>query len=37
VHAFGVLDQPEYEMSFAKCKRTDLSAVVSSQQLLIER
>jgi hypothetical protein len=36
VHAFGVLDQPEYEISFTKCKRTDLSAVISSQLLLIE-
>jgi hypothetical protein len=30
VHAFSVLDQPEYEISFAECERTDLSAVVSS-------
>jgi hypothetical protein len=37
VHAFGVLDQPEYEISFAKRERTDLPAVVSSQLLLIER
>jgi hypothetical protein len=37
VHAFSVLDQPEYEISFAKRERTDLLAVVSSQQLLIER
>jgi hypothetical protein len=37
VHAFGVLDQPEYKISFAECERTDLSAVVSLQQLLIER
>jgi hypothetical protein len=37
VHAFGVLDQPEYEVSFAKCERTDFSAVVSSQLLLVER
>jgi hypothetical protein len=37
VHAFGVLDQPEYEISFAKCERTDLLAVVSSQLLLVER
>jgi hypothetical protein len=37
VHAFSVLDQPEYEISFAKCEWTDLPAVVSSQLLLIER
>jgi hypothetical protein len=37
VHAFSVLDQPEYEISFAKCVWTDLPAVASSQLLLIER
>jgi hypothetical protein len=37
VHAFSVFDQPEYEISFAECERTDLPAVVSSQLLLIER
>jgi hypothetical protein len=37
MHAFGVLDQSEYEISFAKCEWTDLLAVVSSQLLLIER
>jgi hypothetical protein len=37
VHAFGALDQPEYEISFAKCKRANFLAVVSLQQLLIER
>jgi hypothetical protein len=37
VHAFSALDQPEYEISFTKCERMDLSAVVSSQLLLIER
>jgi hypothetical protein len=37
VHAFGVLDQPEYEISFAKHERADFSAVVLSQLLLIER
>jgi hypothetical protein len=37
VHAFGVLDQPEYEISFTKRERTDLPAVVSSQLLLVER
>jgi hypothetical protein len=37
VHAFSVLDQPEYEISFAKHEWTDLPAVVSSQLLLIER
>jgi hypothetical protein len=36
VHAFSVLDQPEYEISFAECERTDLLAVLSSQLLLIE-
>jgi hypothetical protein len=37
VHAFGVLDQPEYEISFVKREWTDFPAVVSSQLLLIER
>jgi hypothetical protein len=37
VHAFSVLDQPEYEISFMKHEQTDFSAVVSSQLLLIER
>jgi hypothetical protein len=37
VHAFSVLDQPEYEISFAEHERTDLSAMVSSQLLQIER
>jgi hypothetical protein len=37
VHAFGVLDQPKYEISFAKRERTDFLAMVSSQLLLIER
>jgi hypothetical protein len=37
VHAFSVLDQPEYEISFAKRKWTDLPAVLPSQLLLIER
>jgi hypothetical protein len=37
VHAFSILDQPEYEISLAKCEWTDLLAMVSSQQLLIER
>jgi hypothetical protein len=36
VHAFGVLNQPEYKISFAKHEWTDLPAVVSSQLLLIE-
>jgi hypothetical protein len=36
VHAFGVLDQPEYEISFMKCEWMDLPAMVSSQLLLIE-
>jgi hypothetical protein len=31
------LDQPEYEISFAKRERMDLPAVVSLQLLLIER
>jgi hypothetical protein len=35
VHAFSILDQPEYEISFAKRERTNLPAMVSSQ-LLIE-
>jgi hypothetical protein len=37
VHAFSVLDQPEYEISFVECEQMDLPAVVSSQLLLIER
>jgi hypothetical protein len=37
VHAFGVLDQPEYEISFAEREWTDLPVVVSPQLLLIER
>jgi hypothetical protein len=37
VHAFGVLDQPESEVSFAKRERTYFSGVVSSQLLLVER
>jgi hypothetical protein len=37
VHAFGVLDQPEYEISFTEHERTDLPAMVSSQLLLVER
>jgi hypothetical protein len=37
VHALGVLDQMEYEVSFAKRERTDFLAVVSSQLLLVER
>jgi hypothetical protein len=36
VHALGVLDQPEYKISFAKREWTDLPAVVSLQLLLIE-
>jgi hypothetical protein len=37
VHAFGVLDQPKYEISFMESERIDLLAVVLSQQLLVER
>jgi hypothetical protein len=37
VHAFGVLDQPEYEVSFAEFKKTNLLAVIASQLLLVER
>jgi hypothetical protein len=37
VHAFGVLDQPEYEISFAERERTDLPAMISLQLLLVER
>jgi hypothetical protein len=37
VHAFGVLYQPEYEISFAESERMDLLAVVSLQLLLVER
>jgi hypothetical protein len=37
VHAFCVLDQPEYKISFVESEWTDLPAVVSSQLLLVER
>jgi hypothetical protein len=37
VHAFGVLDQPEYEIFFGKRERMDLLAVIASQLLLVER
>jgi hypothetical protein len=37
VHAFGVLDQPKYKISFAERERTNFPAVVSSQLLLVER
>jgi hypothetical protein len=37
VHAFGVLDQREYEISFTESERADLPAMVSSQLLLVER
>jgi hypothetical protein len=37
VHAFSVLDLPEYEISFTRREWMDLLAVVSSQLLLIER
>jgi hypothetical protein len=30
VHTFGVLDQPEYEISFVKCERVDFPTMVSS-------
>jgi hypothetical protein len=36
MHALSALDQPEYEISFAKRKQANFSAVVSSQLLLIE-
>jgi hypothetical protein len=36
MHAFSILDQPEYEISFTKREWMDLLAVVSSQLLLIE-
>jgi hypothetical protein len=36
VHAFSVLDQPEYEISFTKHEWMDFPAMVSSQLLLIE-
>jgi hypothetical protein len=36
VHAFGVFDQPEYEISFAEHESKDLSAVIASQLLLVE-
>jgi hypothetical protein len=37
VHALGVLDQPEYKISFAKREWADFPVVVLSQLLLIER
>jgi hypothetical protein len=37
VHTFGVLDQPEYEISFEDSERMNLPDVVSSQLLLVER
>jgi hypothetical protein len=37
VHAFGVLDQPEHEVSFMEFERTNLTAVIASQLLLVER
>jgi hypothetical protein len=36
VHAFGVLDQPKYEISFTEHERTDLLAVIASLLLLVE-
>jgi hypothetical protein len=36
VHALGVLDQPEYEVSFAEFERTNFSAVIAPQLLLVE-
>jgi hypothetical protein len=37
MHALSALDQPEYEISFAKRERANFSAMVSSQLLLVER
>jgi hypothetical protein len=37
MHALSALDQPEYEISFAKRERANFLAVVSSQLLLVER
>jgi hypothetical protein len=37
VLAFSALDQPEYEISFAKRERANFPVVVSSQLLLVER
>jgi hypothetical protein len=37
MHAFSALDQPEYEITFAKRKRANFLAVVSSQLLRVER
>jgi hypothetical protein len=37
VHAFGVLDQPEHEVSFVEFKRTNLPPVIAPQLLLVER
>jgi hypothetical protein len=37
MHAFSALDQPEYEITFAKRERANFPAMVSSQLLLVER
>jgi hypothetical protein len=37
VYALGVLDQPEYEISFVKSERMSLLAVIALQLLLVER
>jgi hypothetical protein len=37
VHALSALDQPEYEVSFAKREWANFPAVVSSQLLLVKR
>jgi hypothetical protein len=37
VHAFSALDEPEYEISFAKREWANSPAVVTSELLLVER
>jgi hypothetical protein len=37
VHAFGVLDQPEYEISFMEFERMNLPVVIASQLFLVKR
>jgi hypothetical protein len=36
VHAFSALDQPEYEITFAKRERANFPAEVLLQLLLVE-
>jgi hypothetical protein len=36
VHALGVLDQPEYDVSFTEFDRMNFSAMIALQLLLVE-